>query len=371
MLRHKKKIIFFVLFIGIIFYFDACKLARFVVYNFSDITDYQIFPERKISKPNTPFVFQNATLPFVPTTKDLNYPVATLEEFLRKNNTVAFLIIKDDSIHYQKYFDDYDAASIVASFSIAKSVMSLLVGIAIDEGYIVSENEKVTKYIPELEKNGFDNVTIKHLLQMTTTLDFNESYYNPLSEAASFYYGTRLRKDMAKLKLKAKPGTNFEYNSGNAQLLGWVLERALKGKNISQYLEEKIWHPLQMQYDASWSIDKKNNGIEKTFCCLNARALDFAKLGRLILQNGKWNNHIVVSESWIKKIKGKDLSDGAVPYYQYQFWKNDIGNAVMMQGHLGQFVYIHPDKNLLLIRLGKDKGEVNWKRFFAAVAKHY
>ncbi len=371
MKQHRKKIIFSIILVGVIIYFDACKLYRFTVYNFSDITDYKIFPERKLDKPDSAFIFHKAVSPMLPSTQDLKYPAQSLEKLLQQNNTVAFIIIKDDSIHYENYFHDYDASSIVASFSMAKSVVSLLIGIAIDEGYILSANEKVTKYIPELEKNGFGDVTIKHLLQMTSTLDFKESYYNPFGEAASFYYGTRLRKDIAKLKLKAQPSAYYEYTSGSTQLLGLVLERALSDKSITQYLQEKIWQPLQMEYDASWSIDRKNDGLEKAFCCLNARAKDYAKLGRLMLQNGKWNDRTIVSESWINKIKGRDISDGAVPYYQYQFWKNTTGNELLFQGHLGQYIYINPDKDLLVIRLGKDKGKLHWKRLFSDLSSFY
>ena len=116
---------------------------------------------------------------------------------------------------------------------------------------------------------------------MTSGVKFKESYVNPFGDAGSFYYGRNLRKQIGKMKLKNEPGKRFEYISGNTQLLGLVLERSLKGKTITQYLQDKLWTPLGMEYDASWIIDKKKNGLEKTFCCLNARARDFAKIGRL------------------------------------------------------------------------------------------
>ena len=121
---------------------------------------------------------------------------------------------------------------------------------------------------------------------MTSGLDFKESYFNPFGHAATFYYGTNLRKAIKKLKLKNEPGKDFDYVSGNTQFLGLILERALKNKSITKYLEEKIWIPLEMEYDATWSLDRKRNGLEKTFCCLNARARDFAKIGRLFLNKG-------------------------------------------------------------------------------------
>src|SRR5690606_8044980 len=123
-----------------------------------------------------------------------------------------------------------------------------------------------------------------------------------------------------KLKLKREPGQEFEYVSGNTQLLGLILERALKTKTVSNYLEEKLWKPLQMEYDASWSIDRKKNGLEKTFCCINARARDYAKIGRLYLNKGKWNGQQIVSQPWIDKSTKSSGSPGSVPYYQYQWW---------------------------------------------------
>jgi CubicO group peptidase (beta-lactamase class C family) len=260
----------------------SCQLGRFVLYNFADIKDYKKFQSRPLTADTLPYNFQTTNFGKFP--KELKG--IPFDKYLDDNKTVAFLIIKNDTIQYEKYFKGYDKQSIVPSFSMAKSVTSILIGCAIDEGLIKSVDEPISNYIPELKKNGFDKVTIKHLLQMTSGIKFNESYINPFGDAASFYYGLNLRKEIKKMKLKTEPGKKFEYVSGNTQLLGLVLERSLKNKTITSYLQEKIWSPLGMEYDASWSIDRKKNGLEKTFCCLNARARDFAKIGRLYLKNG-------------------------------------------------------------------------------------
>lgn len=233
------------------------------------------------------------------------------------NKTVAFLIIQHDTILYEKYFNDYEVSSVVASFSMAKSVTSMLIGCAIEDGLIESVNEPITNYLPELKKNGLERVTIEHLLQMTSGIKFNESYINPLGHAATSYYGSNLRKAVGKLKLKNEPGKAFNYVSGDTQLLGMVLERALKGKTISAYLEEKLWLPMHMEFDASWSTDREKNGVEKTFCCLNARARDFAKLGRLYLNKGNWDGQQLVPRAWVEQSTKLDDSNGAW-YYQYQ-----------------------------------------------------
>jgi len=351
--------------------FNSCKVGRFVFYNFADINDHKKFPARNIENGSTKFLFSIAEDGKVPKELDVEGKSYPFEQYLEDNNTVAFLIIKNDTIQYEKYWRNYDEASIVPSFSMAKSITSILIGCAIDDELIKSVNEPVTNYIPELKENGFDKVTIEHLLQMTSGLKFNESYYNPFGDAATFYYGTNLRKAINKMKLKSEPAKQFEYKSGSTQLLGLVLERALKHKTISAYLEEKIWKPLEMEFDASWSLDKQNNGLEKTFCCLNARARDYAKIGRLYLNKGNWNGKQIVSEDWVNKSTKIDTTNGSVWYYQYQWWIPTKTGDFMAQGILGQYIYVHPDKNLIIVRLGKNQGKANWWRILSSLGQSY
>jgi CubicO group peptidase (beta-lactamase class C family) len=345
----------------------SCQLGRFVIYNFADIKDHKKFPSRELTSSNDPFNFQTTSSGKFP--KELNDK--PFDKFLQDNNTVGFLIIKNDTIQYEKYFKGYDKQSIVPSFSMAKSVTSILIGCAIDDALILSVEEPITVYIPELKENGFDKVTIKHLLQMTSGIKFNESYVNPFGDAASFYYGLNLRKEIRKMKLKREPGKKFEYVSGNTQLLGLVLERALNGKTVSTYLQEKIWTPLNMEYDASWSIDRKKNGLEKTFCCLNASARDFAKIGRLYKNKGNWNGKQIVSQKWVEESTKLDISEGSAPYYQYQWWLPMPNEDFMAQGILGQFIYVNPAKDLIIVRLGKNEGKADWWKIFTVLAKNY
>lgn len=345
----------------------SCKLGRFVFYNFADIKDHKKFQSRPLTAATSPFNFQITNKGKFP--KELNN--IPFDKYLEDNKTVAFLIIKNDTIQYEKYFKGYDKESIVPSFSMAKSVTSILIGCAIDEGLIKSVDEPITSYIPELKKNGLDKVTIKHLLQMTSGIKFNESYVNPFGDAASFYYGLNLRKEIGKMKLKTEPGKKFEYVSGNTQLLGLVLERSLKDKTITSYLQEKIWTPLEMEYDASWSIDRKKNGLEKTFCCLNARARDFAKIGRLYKNKGNWNGKQIVSQKWVEESTKLDTSEGSANFYQYQWWLPTPNEDFMAEGILGQFIYVNPKKDLIIVRLGKNEGKADWWTIFTSLAKAY
>ncbi|GAB4209621.1 MAG: hypothetical protein Fur0023_21930 [Bacteroidia bacterium] len=173
------------------------------------------------------------------------------------------------------------------------------------------------------------------------------------------------------MQLKQEPGKQFEYVSGNTQILGLVLERALKNKTITQYLQEKIWTPLGMEFEATWSIDNKKNGIEKTFCCLNACARDFAKIGRLYLNKGQWNGQQIVSANWIKESTKPDTTEGSVNYYQYQWWLPTPGKDFLAEGFLGQYIYVNPSKQLIVVRLGKKEGKVNWWAVFREMAKYY
>ena len=351
--------------------FTSCKMGRFVYYNFANITDHKIFPSRPLHNDSVKFHFKTAAIPKAPKKATIGDKEITFEEFLTQNKTVAFLIIKNDTIQYENYFNDYSRESIVASFSMAKSVTSILIGCAIDDGFIQSVDEPVVKYVPELKKNGFtETLTIKNVLQMMSGIKFNESYSNPFGDAATYYYGTNLRKAISKMKPLNEPGKVFSYSSGDTQLLGLVLERSLKGKTITSYLNERIWTPLGMEYDASWSLDRKKNGLEKTYCCINARALDFAKLGRLYLNKGNWNGKQIVSKKWVEESTVADKGPNDVNYYKYQWWLSGEG-AFSAEGILGQYIYVNPSKKLIIVRLGEKKGNTEWDSLFKTIADKY
>lgn len=347
-----------------------CKIYRFVAYNFSDITDYKIFPSNHIENNSNHFVYPNSKKSFpidsIFYTTKKSTSKKSLVNFLSENEAVAFLVIKNDSILYENYFSNYEKESIVASFSMAKSVLSLLIGCAIDDGKIKSINEPITNYLPELKKEGFNKIKINDVLNMTSGIEFNESYYNPFGNAASVYYGTDLRKEISKLKITRKPSTKFKYSSGDSQILGLVLHASLKGQTISNYLQEKIWIPLGMEYDATWSLDKKN-GVEKTFCCLNARARDFAKIGRLYLNEGNWNGKQIVSKEWIQNSLKPNIT-GDYANYKNQWWLNPDSGSYKAQGINGQYIYVNPNKKLIIVKLGKRNGNADWPKLFNFIA---
>lgn len=333
----------------------SCLPARFAWYNFSDITDYRIFPSRPLPKSSAPFYFKTSNRP-------ADSRLSKLDSLALQDKTVAVLIIRNDSLLFEHYYQGYDAGSTVASFSMAKSYTSALIGAAIAEGKIQSVNDPVTRYIPEWKgRDGFDALTIRHLLMMASGLKANESYYNPFGQAAKIYYGRNLRGNLRHLKMAYPPGEEFAYRSINTQVLGLVLERAT-GTTITNYLYEKIWKHLGTEYDASWSIDKKNNGLEKTFCCINARARDFAKFGRLFLNKGNWNGQQLLPAAWVEESTARVQEPGSVPYYKYQWWL--ARNGYYANGLHGEFIFVCPSRNTVMVRLGKDESSVNWPQVF-------
>jgi len=349
--------------------FDSCLTGRFFVYNFSDIQDHEKFDNRPLQKSAIPFQFKRGT------NQDLSIRTAngmqTLSQINNDNDSRAFLVIRNDSILYEGYYKGYTDTNAVPSFSMAKSFTSALIGCAIADGLISSADDPVTKYLPDMKDPSWSRVTLRHLLDMTSGMDFDEGYKSPFTDAASFYYGRNLRERTLALKTKRPPGEKWEYVSGSTQMLGLVLERALKGESVTAYLQRKIWTPLGMEFDASWSIDDSETGMEKTYCCINARARDYAKFGRLYLNNGRWEGRQLVPEDWVKESVKPGSAPACSKEYHFQWWLRPNG-AFLARGHLGQFIYVLPQKKLIFVRLGASKGELGeWLNFLDILSKYY
>ena len=349
---------------------SSCHVARFFYYNFADMRDYKKFPSQKIDKPSIPFLFTEATRKLDPNIPQgfnkKNY--RTLEQFLEKEKTLSFLIIRNDSVIYENYFHHYDSASILPSFSMAKSFVSALIGIAISESSIKSVHQPITDFIPELKNNpGFDKITLEHLLNMRSGIEFNEGYDNPFADMPKYYYGLNLKKYILKLKVKSAPDLQYEYISVNSLLLGIAIERAT-GKKLSAYLEEKIWKPLGMEYPASWSVDSRKHQTVKAFCCINARARDFARFGRLYLNNGNWNGKQIVPEVWVKQSMHivNDSHDSQGYPYSYQ-WRVTKNGDFFAKGILGQYIFVDPQKKVIIVRMGNGNANIAWPYFFEAL----
>lgn len=342
----------------------GCTVGRFVKWNFADRRDHRKFPARPLPASPEPFQYPVAAKETGPRTAMYKGKEIPFDSWLEKHRTTAFLVIRRDTIVYERYFKGCDEAHVHPSFSMAKSVVSMLIGTAIADGLIRDVQQPVVDFIPELKANGFEGVTIEHVLQMTSGIDFQESYVNPFGTVAKFYYGRQLDKYTLKLKVKRQPGTKWEYVSGDTQLLGLLLTRALRAKgdtrNLTQYLSDRLWTPLGMEHASSWSIDKKQHGMEKAFCCINAPARDFAKLGSLYLHKGEWRGRQLVPREWVETSTTTTSANGGADFYRYQWWipaQDGTFNAV---GILGQFIHVDPSRELVIVRLGGGEGGAGW-----------
>lgn len=275
---------------------------------------------------------------------------------LENYKTVAFFVAKNDSVKFEQYWEGYSEESQSNSFSMAKSILGVLTGIAIKEGKIKNVNQKVSDFLPQFKEGKKNEITIKHLLTMSSGIDFDEDYINPLAYPAAAYYGSDLEKLTYKYDAKEEPGKVFKYLSGDSQLLAFVIEKAV-GKTVSEYAQEKLWNTIGAKTNALWNLDKEN-GHEKAFCCFNAAAPDFARIGNLYLHSGNWKGKQIIDSSYIaESIIPANLleEDGTTnTRYGYQWWILNYKNHAVfyMRGILGQYVFVIPDLKMVVCRLG-------------------
>jgi CubicO group peptidase (beta-lactamase class C family) len=352
-------------------FLTACTGGRMLLYNFSDIKDYKRFPSHELPASATPFRFAErdpACLQQKVVRATFGNRSVRLDSLLEVTNTVGFLIIQHDTILYERYLRHYEKSSLVASFSMAKSYTSALVGCALADGKIGSIEDKMVDYLPELKGKDLDDVKIRHLLQMTSGIHHQENYYNPFAGVARLYYGRNLHKQITQIRKEMPAGHYFKYKSINTQLLGEIVVR-VTGKSLAAYMNEKIWAPMGTEYPATWSIDNKKSGMEKAFSSINATARDFAKFGRLYLHKGNWNGKQLIPADWVHESTKVDAADGSVTYYQYQWWLPSKEGDFNADGHLGQYIYVDPAKDLVIVRLGKNSGHISWPKAFKEIAR--
>ena len=354
----------------IIFLLSGCHVARSFIFFRPDHKDYKKFPKRQIqTNTNDVFNWQFAEQQLDATSILINLKDTTtlsLEEFLPNSYTNALLVIKNDKIVFEKYFKKYNATERHTSFSTSKGMIATMVGIAIQEKYI-KLTEPVTTYIPELLDNNlkFQNITIQHLFEMTSGIKVRGKNANPFGDLAIAYYGNNLQRFFKHIVIESSPGEIFEYKQTDTALLTLILERAT-GKTLSAYFEEKVWKEIGTEADAFWNLDRKRNGMEKAFCCFNARVRDFAKFARLYLHNGNWNGKQIVSEEWIKYTTIRDKNDGKKWEFSFHrhWFPSTNGNDYTAQGFLGQLLYINPAEDVLILRFGTKRPEhiVDWEQ---------
>ena len=359
----------------------------------SAITDYRHFQ-------NTPVIRAQAASPrLLFDGEKVRLPDFRGESFdavMERHGTIAVVILKHGKVVLERYYNGRQRDSLVTSFSVAKSVVSALVGIAVSDGRIASIDDPITRYLPELAASDqrFTRISIRHLLEMRSGIRFDEGYLSPWADASRFYLTPDLAAKIDGLKIERPPDQRYHYSSGDTQLLGAIVQRAT-GVPLPRYLQEKIWQPMGAAYDGSWSIDSAKNQVAKAFCCINARALDFARFGELYLNNGRLNGQQIVPTEWVRESTQVREHAGSSPasrwnvespntraasFYTWQWRRATVpdashelgvkpGENFYAEGHHGQFIYVAPAQNMVIVRFGKKYGNVWWPGLLGQISR--
>ena len=325
----------------------------------ADIDDYKIFDNNIVTSGVTQPI-PNSSLD-----KKIEIPNEVNTE-LEKINSVAFLVLKNDSVVIEKYWKGYSDSSYSNSFSMAKTIVGLLTAFAVKDGSIKSFDEAIGDFLPEFKEGDKSKITVRSLLTMSSGTNWDEFYGSPFSTTTEAYYGTDLYKVATSVTAVKTPGTEWRYKSGDTQLLGLVLEKAT-GKSLSAYATEKLWKPLGAEHEALWSTDK-DGGNEKAYCCFNTNARDFSRIGTLLLHYGNWNGTQLLDSSVIELFTAplsiKDEENETANYYGYQLWRlQDREGVFYCRGILGQYIIVIPQKNVVIVRLGEKRGEIKSHSF--------
>jgi len=406
--------------------------SRCLIRNVPQITDYRHFPNAIIRKGTTVRHFEDARSGWedriITTSWQGRAQEMRLSALLAQTGSTACIVMQRQRLLHESYFNGYTANSINTSFSVAKSMTAVLMGVALEEGAIGSIQDAVARYIPAFDAPGFRDITIAHLLQMCSGLEYREGV-SPWSDDARIYYGTNLRQQALKAKLVETPGSTYHYNNYNLLLLGMILEKTT-GQPVPDYFREKLWQHIGAAADASWSMDSRSAGFAKMESGFNASAMDFLRFGALCLDNGLVNGRQVVPAAWMQEsvsppeqlvnaerkcelvnplglLPGTERrpdsvnplqplpdterrSDSLNPpvqlpdtekyrsrlspplckwagsptgYYKYLWWgyRIDPHNFdYFALGAKGQFIYICPRKQAVIVRFGKRWGKIDW-----------
>lgn len=358
--------------------YSPVYIYRLITQNVADVYDYQLYENRIIHPADSVFQFaENQNSEYV---EDLfkdrvtRSGFQTFGEWAEKSQTTALIFIRKDTVLYEKYFNGFGRNSYFHSQSMAKSFISFLIGAALDDGFIHSVDDPMTKYIPELldRDERFRKITLKNLLEMRSGLAYNTSYlpgtyiHAPWHDEAVGYYHPNVRKLLLeKVQIAGEPGENFQYCNYNTSYLGLIIERATN-RTVSEYLEEKLWSEI-MEYDALFSIDSKKSGFEYMPSRLIARAIDYARFGRLFLKEGNWNGKQIVSRDWVLEStrENKNIPRNSYPgwfgngckrvYYNYQWWGHTNCDSTFQfaaSGNLGQNIYVIPRNEIIIVHCG-------------------
>lgn len=302
-----------------------------------------------------------------------------LYDFLAEGRVSALLVLKQGSIAFEKYFMGNDENTRWMSMSVVKSIAATLVGAAIKDGHIQSIDDPVTQYLPQFVGTAYEGVTVKHLLQMASGVQWNETYTDASSDRRAMLEAQIAQKSgeiltlMASLPRVAEPGTRYNYSTGETQLVG-ALVAAATGTTVSDYLSQKIWSRVGMESDASWWLDAPD-GLEIGGSGLSATLRDYGRFGLFLLNNGAIDGESVLPDGWVKAASSPQMINGKKVDYGYMLWP--LGNkSYAAVGIFGQFIYVDPLRDLVVVMWGatpkpEPKSDREWLvyNFLAALGK--
>lgn len=331
-------------------------LRNFAVWGEHSIHDYRTHPARIVEKGDKP---QPWPFDSLYNKKEISQP---LLDSIDHHDTHAFLVIQHGKLVYERYWDGYDSTHISGSFSAAKSIISLLIGIAIDQGRIKSVNDPAGTYLKHFNTNGLEKVTIRDLLTMSSGTNYSENDQGYFSLNATAYYGDDMDYLISLMERQEAPGQFWEYRSGDTQVLGLIVENVFD-KSIAELVSQYFTNPMGAEQQGLWLLDGASHH-EKAFCCYNAVARDYARFGQLLLNKGKWNGKQLISEKYLTEattpaahLKDRTENNRPVDYYGYQYWILNHKNikTYAMNGLFGQYVYTIPEYDAVVVRLGESK----------------
>jgi CubicO group peptidase (beta-lactamase class C family) len=366
-------------------------LRRYVTWGPSSIEDFRRFPARSIARADAPFRYPNDPASadrYAPLLQEVTYRhdgrarTVALDALLADTGTTAFIVIKDGAIVRESYFNGYARDSMNRAFSATKSFTAALVGVALSEGRIHDLDDPFVRYLPELRGRRYDEITIRQLLLMSAGFSYTYGPFPWTDNTRLYYHPDARRVILDGPPVEAPPGRTFRYNNYSPTILAMILER-VAGETVSRYFERSIWKPIGAEYDATWSLDHEGTGLESTPSGLNARAIDLVKLGTLYLNGGRWGERQIFTTNWAEESvtplpaelpghSDDDVANGV--YYKFGWWGHALGvgrYCFYANGHLGQFIYVCPEKQLIVARFGKELGSVGreWPMVLRAIAE--
>lgn len=324
----------------------------------------ELFPTAELTPAPEPHVFPTNPTLALPETYEFLGQTRNSTDFLVDTDTAALLVLHEGTIRFEQYWLTGGPDVPWISWSVAKSFVSALIGIALDEGHISSIDDSVSSYVPELAGSAYDRVSIKAILQMSSGASWNEDYSDPDSDIGRFgavISGQGSLLDFVSgMTRQREPGTFCQYNSADTQVLGQMLIAAT-GRNITDYMQEKLVDPLGMEGPGTWLLD--GEGVEMAFGGLNLIARDYAKLGELFRQGGHWNGRQIVPAEWVAASTASDephmqvgqitVGDEVFPFgYAYQWWVPEGGDGAFSAiGIYNQFVFVDPTSGATVVKL--------------------